>query len=51
MAKVRLFGSHAKRRWCHYTTAITLWNQHFLHNETVMQKKLDYSQFKLLYRL
>ena len=34
-AKARFTGNQSKRRCCHYSTAITLCNQHLLHNDTL----------------
>ncbi len=36
--KQRLIENQSKRRWCHYSIAITLCNQHLLHNDNLKQK-------------
>lgn len=39
LVKVRFIDNQPKWHWCHYSFAITMCNQHFLHNDMWKQKK------------
>lgn len=44
--KVRFIWNLSKWRWCHYSPAITLCNQHLIHNDPLQQnKKKAYCRF------
>lgn len=38
IVKERLIVNQSKHRWCHYSMAVTLCNQHLLHSEKLKQK-------------